>query len=55
MTGHEAVLGVMQVLSEWKESSAQGLCQPKCAECTGMPDCSSAQHNSRDTSPHVAE
>jgi hypothetical protein len=55
VTGHEAVLGVMQVLSEWKESSAQGLCQPECAQCTGMPDCSSAQHNCRDTSPHVAE
>jgi hypothetical protein len=46
---------VLQVLSEWKESNAQGLCQPICSEHPGMPDLCSTQCNYRGASPHVAQ
>jgi hypothetical protein len=46
---------VLQVLSEWKESQTEGLCQRRCTEHVAVPDLSSAQCDCRGASPHVAQ
>jgi hypothetical protein len=46
---------MLQILFEWKESQAEGLCQPRCTEHVAMPDLGSAECDCRGGSPDVAQ